>query len=442
MNIMVVILLSGCSFELEPQNLIESPRIEKEQLDIKRAATRFMPKSGRYAIPVEAKGANSINLVDLDGDGTEEIVVFYESMEEYFKTGAYVLKKSEGGWNKIDQIEGDGLYLLSAQFKDLVGNSQKEIVFCWYLGEEEYKNLEIYSMDDSGFYKAGQIKCSDYEIGDLDDDGKDEIISVKLDSKKGEHLAEYYSYEGDKLYKVNEVSINSLSKRIRKISLGNVNDKLKGVVIDFDAGIRSAYTNILYVRDGKMKKAFSDQSIERIESFQIFPMGSYDVDGDGLIEVGIPIPIFSFNSSDSYLEYIQSWYNWDVKFRLKRQYYVDEESLFRVEIPKSWYGRFSLKKTFNKDENIVSFYYTGKDINYMREIMSIHVINPYSLDSKRVMFTKQGRKYEIIEKSVDKVYIVVEPESRTGDYPSVNTKYQSMVEMAKDIKKYFTLIEN
>ena len=140
----------------------------------------FLPPGARVEDP-----ARHVILEDLDGDGKEEAVIFYQKAEEDRRTAGVVVLAHEGNdygqvWSREKEpsrgaIDPSGV-------KNLLGTSTPQIVAFWGIGASCQGVLEIFQYDSgkvvplAGDWGEGGT-CQNYlELADLDRDGKSEIV--------------------------------------------------------------------------------------------------------------------------------------------------------------------------------------------------------------------------------------------------------------------------
>lgn len=143
-------LLSGCSFRMQPIDELMRPPLpfgENEQLQ-----KDFRTAVGEDLIlktPLSGQFHSSFIAYDLDGDGDEEVLVFYATKAEKEVLRFCVMKKQEGKWLRVNDTSGSGSELYSVSFVDILGDGTPEILIIWNMRDTKTsKLLTVYSYVD------------------------------------------------------------------------------------------------------------------------------------------------------------------------------------------------------------------------------------------------------------------------------------------------------
>ena len=211
----VVLTLSGCFFS-SPEGLYQSPEQSADYLSLTqtiRSAKNAL--SQEYGVEVEdisvMSGNNTalIQLQDMDGDGTTETAVTFfrvpdadRPLKIYFFT-----KSDEDAYTASAVVEGTGSSIYRVDYVDLNGNGTKEVVVSWQMNTGAYL-LGAYSLEevmDRNVQQAvahasvsnGAVSVpkrdalraeewmttayTDYALYDLDQDTRTEIAVIQVD---------------------------------------------------------------------------------------------------------------------------------------------------------------------------------------------------------------------------------------------------------------------
>ena len=76
---LLTLLLSACMFNSSPEEMYELPHIPEEYAALQEKIDELVTAGAEYAAPISGTNIQSVQLVDLDGDGTEEAVAFFRN---------------------------------------------------------------------------------------------------------------------------------------------------------------------------------------------------------------------------------------------------------------------------------------------------------------------------------------------------------------------------
>lgn len=109
-----VLLLSGC-FVKTVDELYMLPRHSDAYNHLQEAIDAVKGAGDTFAAPISGVNQQSVQLADLDGDGTEEAVVFLKTGDEK-PLKAYIFAASDDAYRMMDVIEGSGTAFESVEY--------------------------------------------------------------------------------------------------------------------------------------------------------------------------------------------------------------------------------------------------------------------------------------------------------------------------------------
>ena len=143
--------------------------------------------------PPPAPNIQSVQLVDLDGDGVEEALAFFRSNSEERPLKIYIFQAVEDSYEQVALIEGSGTAIHSISYMDMDGDGVQELIVGWRVNAE-YQAVGVYSIRDFTPQLLMEGLYTQYEVLDFDGDGVQEIVLLRSDTN-GEPVAEYYDWE-------------------------------------------------------------------------------------------------------------------------------------------------------------------------------------------------------------------------------------------------------
>lgn len=150
--VLVLLMLCGCSAGPKPiESLMRPPYIGADK-ELQRSINKLLGSSIILCSPKSGEFHTAITLHDLDSDGEEEAVVFYQKDRDTTTVRMSVLKEYNGKWEIVSDFAGSGSGVVSVEFADLNYNGFDDILVSWTLFDNNTnKSLTVYSasLDDS-----------------------------------------------------------------------------------------------------------------------------------------------------------------------------------------------------------------------------------------------------------------------------------------------------
>ncbi len=294
------------------------------------------------------------NFYDLDSDGYKEVILLVKSKD---KTNMHIYKVVDNEITKIYDLDAS-----------------------WLQNKEDFNDMKV-------------------KIGYIDGDDKLDILMLHLNNKTNEMFASVANFDGSMKIKdsVKFENVKNLSELYITLgnvasSVGNSSAAIKGIVLDIPILKDNNYiTQILYMKDGKINKAFSDYDKTITKSYYI-PVD--DIDKDKIIE----IPIVAGNTGNNRNTYSSkasaniSWYRWngkegaDSSLIFTSQIYYNYKYNFKLFIPNNLFDKILVEQEFVGEKAVFKFYYF--DYSDRKNLFNIVVESKNKLEDRKIQVLK------------------------------------------------------
>lgn len=232
--LILALLLSGCSFKLfsTAEELIFPISPSGENANIQKALDNYIENGYSLKTPVDGDFKTSYIFFDVDADGEEEAITFYEPSSNPDTVNMAVMDKSESDWIVVCNIEGEGSDIYSIEFRDLNGDGTLEFVVLWDAFRTSTSHyLAVYGRKDSesGFslYNIGKpIIMNDYIAADVNGDKLEELLIFTVDS--GDAIsakAVLYSYKNEMPESLGSTKLDGHISSYKSIKAEDVNGR-------------------------------------------------------------------------------------------------------------------------------------------------------------------------------------------------------------------------
>lgn len=232
--LILALLLSGCSFRLfsTAEDLIYPISPSGENASVQKALDNYLENSYSLKTPVAGNFKTSYTFFDVDNDGADEAIVFYEISSNPDTVNMAVIDKSDSDWNVVCNIEGEGSEINSVDFRDLNGDGVLEFIVLWDTFNSSFSHcLSVYSInnEEKGFslYSVGKpIIMNDYIAADVNGNGLDELLVFTVDS--GDSIsakAELYSFKNKTPEILGSTKLDGHISSYKSIKTENVNGR-------------------------------------------------------------------------------------------------------------------------------------------------------------------------------------------------------------------------
>ena len=350
---LVLTSLSGCSFVgLDVQSLMHAPKPTGEnEADIQNLLEGTAGGKMTLKYPSAGDYRSAIIKHDLYGDQQDEAIAFYQKGDETSGVNIMFMRRNNGKWENMGSFNNPASNVDRVCFGDLDGDGKDEVVVGWGSSLNNTGDISVY------YQQGGQMKelplnqsYTEMTVMDFDGDGRDEIFTASVTVGDQPASAQLLRVKGGAIERMGSAPLDIGVTKYASVLTGLINEKQVGVVLD---GVKSADTMVteLLYWDKKTKtlnSPFYDPRTKGAKSTERnTSVVSRDINGDRIIEVPMVTLMPGYNgkaSDDS--AYLTSWFRYD----------TDTETLFRVmsmfinysdgywfSVPDMWRGKITTK---------------------------------------------------------------------------------------------------
>jgi len=306
LTIITAVLLTGC-LSITADELYSLPEVSDEYLRLQAQINVLRNQGAEYAPPTGGPNRQAVQLVDLNGTGTNEVIAFF-SIPGESTLRVYIFEFIDGDYTIADIIEGVGTEIQSVRYIDMDGSGTKQLVIGWQMGSA-LKYMSIYSL--SGFHSqvlVSGVEYSELAVYDMTGDGTDDVIVFRLPTQDYGAVAEVYSLMQDGEIVRQEARLSNGIESISRISTGILVDGTPAIFVDSEGTFEngSLVTDILTKRRDNDFSNISLATASGVSDYTVrHRMSSSDINKDGILKV----PTLRLLLAQSETEYFAiDWY--------------------------------------------------------------------------------------------------------------------------------------
>lgn len=423
----LLLALSGCSLELRSIETLMRPPLTATERELEKSIDAFLGNNISLRSPASGSFHSAITLHDLDGDKNDEAIIFYVNNNDTAVVRMCVLKKNSSGWQLVSDFAGNGSGVYSVDFYDLNNDGGDDMLVSWYLFEDKAnKTLTIFSSSRKGneinFSACATETYNLLCVADVFSTGEKQLILTYTDTARKTDKTHIRLMSLNSENRVVLVSETKLDNRIGSITSVKA-DKQTGsettrLFVDALLQDNKLITEILvWNSDKKSFAPLISESLQydRLVTARSSNLYSYDIDGDGVIEIPKREPLPGQKSTASSSGYMLVWYDYNNGgFYKERSYFVNIADNYRIYVPDVLDGKIAVK---SESKSVWSFLDDSGDKLFTVSVLTAEEWSNRPSESGVVLLT-----------TADKVY-VCSAEKKLAEYG---------VEQS-DIVKYFSL---
>ena len=341
--------LSGCVFS-SVEEMYALPKSSEAYVNL-QAKINAEKGSAEYIAPLSGENRQTIQLVDVDGDGIQEAVAFFRDVQAEAPLKIVVFRQDEAGeYQPWARIEGVGTEIEAIDYLELCEPAGCEILVSWQVNAS-VRDLVGYAVKDGQPVEILRSGYDDYLAADLDRDGQEELF---LTQSGGENQAnwevEYYDGKKGHMDLISSTPLSVGAVEINTWTDGMLADEVPALFVTSHLGKEDLITDVFCLGEKGLENIALADGANQSSNVCHYYAGVHpsDMNGDGITEVPVAqsIPAYGISTAGEFW-----WLHWmayqaDGTCTQVLTTYHSGDGWY-LEIPDEWTGAFSMCRQEN-----------------------------------------------------------------------------------------------
>ena len=184
--------LGGCGYDVSVEELFTLPRMAEGYTDLAQQLDGLLNQGYEYASPTGGRNIQSVQMVDLDGDGRQEALAFMRRSSDEKPLKIFVFRMENENYQPYCTIESSGTAVDSVYYQDLNGDGRRELVVGWRISTD-VQTVAVYAVEREpvALMSSGYTR---FMMQDLNGDGLPSLLVLRT-SEEGLPVAEFYGWQ-------------------------------------------------------------------------------------------------------------------------------------------------------------------------------------------------------------------------------------------------------
>ena len=384
---LTALLFTGCAMRTV-EEMYALPKRSEEFNEMQSAIDTAM-YGMTYASPHSGENQQTVQMADLDGDGTDEILVFAKGASEKPLQVLIFTQDANGHVRTMETIGSNGLAFEQVEYVDFDDQPGSELVVGIRVGDQVQRSVAVYTFRNGDAELMLMNGYSKFVTCDLDQNGRSELMVLRPgEQETGQGVAVLYHFGDGQIERSAEVSLSEPPEHIRRIMQGKLEKGTPAIFVASTVDQNAIVTDILTVKNNQLINiAFAGDVNTSVQTLRNYYVYSEDIDEDGVIEVPSIITMKPVSDRSREEErYLLRWYSfddngWEYDKLFTYHNYVGG---WYLQLDSGWASRITVEQL----NGVYSFYLWDESYQEATQLFTLYVFTGSARDEEAV---KDGR---------------------------------------------------
>ena len=402
------LLFTGCAMQTV-EEMYALPKRSEEFNEMQSAIDTAM-YGMTYASPQSGENQQTVQMADLDGDGTDEILVFAKGASEKPLQVLIFTQDAEGRVRTMETIGSNGLAFEQVEYVNFDDQPGSELVVGIRVADQVQRSVSVYTFKNGDAELMLMNGYSKLVTCDLDKNGRSELMVLRPGEQETERgMAVLYQYANGQIERSVEMALSESTENIRRIMQGKLQNSVPAVFVASAVNQDAIVTDVLTLKDNKLINIAAtgdvNTSVETLRNYYVY---AEDIDGDGIVEIPSIITMKPVsNASQEEEKHFLRWYafddnGWEYDKLFTFHNYVGG---WYLQLDSNWASRVTIEQV----NGVYAFYLWDESYQVATPLFTLYVFTGRTRDEEAVregrfaLYRAEGVAYSasLTEASVD-----------------------------------------
>lgn len=358
-SVLMAFCLSGCSIGVNVDNMLTPPKLSVEQEQIYRALEDTTGSAISLKYPKSGSYLSSFIVSDIDDDGMNEAIVFYE------KTGVAnagsglrinVLDSIDGVWKSVCDRSAEGSEIEKVIISRLGDNDRMNVIVGYSTANQSEKFVSVYSYEDGYLDLTFSENYAYFDVGDTRSSEHPDLIllapasGTPASDTQQQAFAAVYQLDAEGKYHEYLCRFKDSYTDFSQLIYGVLPNGDAAFYVDAATGTATGaaglQTEILSFNGNKLVNLLEETGKSAKDTVRRAGLYSRDVDYDGIPEIPVQSVFTGYEDMAESEQVMQT--DWlmmqhDLLYAEHKSYYNANDGYIFM-LPKAWQGKVTVVK--------------------------------------------------------------------------------------------------
>ena len=306
--LLTVSLLTGCAMMTVDQ-MYCLPKRSESYSNLQTAIDHAM-NGMEFCAPLSGENQQTVQMADLDGDGTGEYLVFGKSAGTERPLHILVFCQSGDDYVLADVIDSNGTGFDLVEYVPMDDHPGVEILVGSQLSGQLLRSVAVYSFRAGNAELLVSTNYTKFLTCDLDSDNRKELMVLRPSTIVGDNaVAEIYEVENGVMERSNEAGLSGPAENLKRVITGKLHGGVPAVFVGSTVDNSAIITDIYAMVDGVFTNiSLSSESGTSVQTIRNYYIYADDIDNDGEVELPYLIPMDLDAGVTTVQQHLIRWY--------------------------------------------------------------------------------------------------------------------------------------
>ena len=313
---LAALLLNGCAMRTVDE-MYSLPKRSEEYSHLQSAIDIAMAGLD-YSAPVSGENQQTVQIVDLNGDGNEEYLVFAKGTSEKPLQILIFYQDEEGKAQITEIIASNGTAFEHVEYAQIDGKPGFELIVGRQVSNQLMRNVSVYSFATG---RAEQLLTAAYSrllTCDMGGSDQSELLLIQRgESDVDNAVAVLYRYRSKSMVRSLETKLSQPAGNIKRIMAGKLQCGTPAIYVASSVDETAILTDILALKQDRFVNiSFNPDPENVVQTLRNYYVYADDVDEDGVLELPSLHAVRPVSANWMLEEeYVIRWYSVDLQGR-------------------------------------------------------------------------------------------------------------------------------
>lgn len=384
--LLTALLLSGCAMRtIDEMYSLPKRSAEYDQL---QSAIDIAMAGLEYSAPLSGENQQAVQMADLNGDGTDEYLVFARGSYEK-PMQILVFTQKEEKIEIMEVITSNGSAFDLAEYADIDGKPGLELVVGRQVSDQLMRSAAVYSFASGRAERLMNAGYTKLLTCDLGSSSQKEILLIQrgeTDTEKA--IAVLYRYRSKSMIRSMEVTLSRPASDVKRVTAGTLQCGTPAVYVSSATEDNAIRTDILSMKDDRFFRLnVTDSEENDVQTLRNYYVYAEDVDEDGIMELPRLVSVRPVSDIWNLEEqYVIQWYSVDLQGNRtnKRNTFHNYSHGWYLDLDDAWANRITVYQV----GNTYAFLMWDEEVT---EAVPVFTIYALSGSDRQTQATEDGR---------------------------------------------------